>query len=83
MRVSQEFTCIYPQPNADVDALPRKEWRECAREILAAFKPGGSRYQGCCCPYGEHTLLTGEEASRLTRAGFLVENDSEEDDRCE
>jgi hypothetical protein len=75
-----EFTCVYPQPGCQVDALP-DEWRSLAREILAKYRTdrteGSMKYQGCCCEYGQHRLLDDAEADRLRAAGFLVENDTE------
>ena len=75
-----EFTCIYPQPGCNVEALP-EEWREQARAILEKYRTdrteGGLKYQGCCCSYGNHRLLDAAEAEKLRAAGFLVENDSE------
>ena len=74
-----EFTCVYPQPGCDVEALPLP-WRERASEILETYNPerteGGLKYQGCCCGH-EHLLLDDATAQKLRNAGFLVENDSE------
>jgi hypothetical protein len=74
-----EFTCVYPQPGCDVEALPLP-WRERATEILETYNPerteGGLKYQGCCCGH-EHLLLDDATAQKLRDAGFLVENDSE------
>jgi hypothetical protein len=75
-----EYTCVYPQPGCQIDALP-DEWRESAQEILEQYKPdrmeGSLKYQGCCCSYGNHRLLSAAEAQALRDAGFLVENDTE------
>ncbi|HSX22370.1 MAG TPA: hypothetical protein VLE97_06295 [Gaiellaceae bacterium] len=75
-----EYTCVYPQPGCQVDALP-EEWRDLAREILGKYRPdrteGSLKYQGCCCEYGQHRLLDDADAKRLRAAGFLVENDTE------
>jgi len=72
----QDWHCIYPQPGADVAALP-EQWQERAEEILRDYKPNGPKHQGCCCAYGSHRLLHNDEAQRLTDAGFLVEAESE------
>ena len=77
------YTCIYPQPGCNLDALENAEWRARADEILAKYNEGhageGIRHQGCCCDYGAHQLLIDERADALRAAGFLVENDSEDD----
>ena len=72
-----EYTCVYPQPGCNVDALP-EEWREEAKEILNKYRADrdGPKYQGCCCSYGNHRLLDDAEAQQLRDAGFLVENDT-------
>lgn len=74
-----EFTCVYPQPGCDVDALPLP-WRERAQEILETYNiermEGSQKYQGCCCGH-EHLLLDDEAQAKLRAAGFVVENDSE------
>ena len=76
----EEFTHIYPQAGCDVTVLP-SEWMERAQDILAAFDAEraaeGMKYQGCCCEYGNHRLLSADEAQKLRDAGFLVENDTE------
>jgi hypothetical protein len=73
------YTCVYPQPGCDVEALPLP-WRERAAEILETYNPerteGGLKYQGCCCGH-EHLLLDDATAQKLRDAGFLVENDTE------
>ena len=75
-----EFTCIYPQPGCDVDALPPK-WRECARDILAyhynvEHAAEGQLRQGCCCG-NEHAKLDEATTQQLRAKGFLVEHDAE------
>ena len=74
-----EYTCVYPQPGCQIDALP-EEWREDAQEILDHYRPDrmedGLKYQGCCCGH-QHKLLDDAEAGKLRGAGFLVENDTE------
>ena len=75
-----EFTCVYPQPGCNVDALP-EEWQAQAKEILRTYRDRGEdgpKYQGCCCSYGNHRLLDDAEARKLRGAGFLVENDTSE-----
>ena len=76
-------TCIFPQPGCDVDALEYDEWRVAAAEILKKYnvKLGeeGSRYQGCCCGH-THRLLSPAVAAKLREAGFLVENDVEDEE---
>ena len=73
-----EFTCVYPQPGCNVEALP-EAWRARAAMILADYKPNSSKYQGCCCDYGEHVRLDDERAAALRAARFIVENDSEDE----
>jgi len=74
-----EYTCIFPQPGCQIDALP-EAWREDAQEILEQYKPDrvedGLKYQGCCCGH-QHKLLDEAEQLKLRAAGFLVENDTE------
>lgn len=74
-----EYTCVYPQPGCQIDALP-EEWRENAQEILDQYRPDrmedGLKYQGCCCGH-QHKLLDDAEAQKLRDGGFLVENDTE------
>jgi len=74
-----EYTCIYPQPGCQIDALP-EEWREDAQEILEHYRADrmedGLKYQGCCCGH-QHKLLDDAAAQKLRGAGFLVENDTE------
>lgn len=81
-----EYTCIYPQPGCQVDALKKvpgvhPEWLEAFEEIMAQPKfaeraAEGLKYQGCCCGH-KHLLLAGTDAQMLRDAGFLVENDTE------
>ena len=74
-----EFTCVFPQPGCQVEALP-EEWREDAQEVLERYRPDrmedGLKYQGCCCGH-QHKLLDDAEQQKLRGAGFLVENDTE------
>ena len=74
-----EYTCVYPQPGGQIDALP-SEWQERAQEILDQYRSdrieGGLKYQGCCCGH-QHKLLDDAEAQKLRGAGFLIENDTE------
>jgi len=74
-----EYTCIYPQPGCQIDALP-EEWREDAQEILEHYRADrmedGLKYHGCCCGH-QHKLLDDAAAQKLRGAGFLVENDTE------
>lgn len=82
-----EYTCIFPQPGCEIDALTRvpgapPEWVGRAREIVAQTRfaqraAEGLRYQGCCCDYGLHLLLADETVEMLRAAGFVVENDCE------
>jgi hypothetical protein len=78
-----EYTCIFPQPGCNIDALESEEWRIVAEHILlkynAKLAEEGSRYQGCCCGHS-HKPLSDEVADKLRKAGFLVENDSEYDE---
>ena len=80
-----EFTCIFPQPNCQIDLL-RPEWQERAQEILDQYRPdrveGSLKYQGCCCGH-QHKLLDDAEAQKLRDAGFLVENDTETQEQSE
>lgn len=81
-----EYTCIYPQPGCQTDALKKvpgmhPEWLEASEEIMAQPKfaeraAEGLKYQGCCCGH-KHLLLTDTDAQMLRDAGFLVENDTE------
>lgn len=77
-----KFTCVYPQAGCTVEALPLP-WRERAEEILETFNVEraaeglAGRYQSCCCGH-EHLLLDDAAAAKLRAAGFVVENDSEE-----
>ncbi len=81
-----EYTCIYPQPGCQVDALKKvpgmhPEWLEAVETIMAQPKfaeraAEGLKYQGCCCGH-RHLLLTETDAQMLRDAGFLVENDTE------
>ena len=81
-----EYTCIYPQPGCQVDALKKvpgmhPEWLEALEEIMEQPKfaeraAEGLKYQGCCCGH-KHLLLAGTDAQMLRDAGFLVENDTE------
>jgi thioesterase domain-containing protein len=77
------YTCIYPQPNCDIDALESAEWRLRAQEILnkynVALGEEGSRHQGCCCGH-THRLLSDQTAKELRAAGFLIENEADPDD---
>lgn|SRR5574341_86138 len=74
-----EFTCVYPQPECQIDLLP-SEWIERANEILAEYDvehaAEGMKYQGCCCGH-THKLLDDEAAQKLRDGGFIVENDTE------
>lgn len=82
-----EFTCIYPQPGCEIEALKKvpgvhPEWIEAAQEIMeqpkfAERSAEGLKHQGCCCG-NKHLLLDDAAAKALRAAGFLVENDSEE-----
>jgi hypothetical protein len=71
------YTCIFPQPGCDLDALESDAWREAATEILKKYnaKRGDEsrRYLACCCGH-EHLLIGPEKAAKLRAAGFLVEN---------
>lgn len=81
-----EYTCIYPQPGCQVDALKKvpgmhPEWLEALEEITAQPKfaersAEGLKYQGCCCGH-KHLLISDTDAQMLRDAGFLVENDTE------
>jgi hypothetical protein len=81
-----EYTCIYPQPGCQVDALKKvpgmhPEWLEALEDIMeqpkfAARAAEGLKYQGCCCGH-KHLLLADTDAQMLRDAGFLVENDTE------
>jgi len=81
-----EYTCIYPQPGCQVDALKKvpgmhSEWLEALEEIMEQPKfaeraAEGLKYQGCCCGH-KHLLLADTDAQMLRDAGFLVENDTE------
>jgi hypothetical protein len=81
-----EYTCIYPQPGCQVDALKKvpgmhPEWLETLEGIMeqpkfAARAAEGLKYQGCCCGH-KHLLLADTDAQMLRDAGFLVENDTE------
>jgi hypothetical protein len=74
-----EYTCVYPQPGCQIDALP-DEWRERAQDILEQYRPDrvedGLKYQGCCCG-NQHKLLDEATTTQLRTAGFLVEHDAE------
>jgi hypothetical protein len=74
-----EFTCVYPQPGCQIEALP-EEWREDAQDILDQYRTDrmedGLKYQGCCCGH-RHKLLDEAAQQTLRSAGFLVENDTE------
>jgi hypothetical protein len=81
-----EFTCIYPQPGCQIEALKNvpgmhPEWIETAQEIVEQSKfaeraAEGLKYQGCCCGH-KHLLLGDADAQMLRGAGFVVENDTE------
>ena len=81
-----EYTCIYPQPGCQVDALKNvpgmhPEWIEAAENIMeqsqfAERAAEGLKYQGCCCGH-KHLLLGDADAEMLRGAGFVVENDTE------
>lgn len=81
-----EFTCIYPQPGCQIEALKNvpgmhPEWIEAAQEIMEQPKfaeraAEGLKYQGCCCG-NKHLLLDDVEAKQLHGAGFLIENNTE------
>jgi hypothetical protein len=76
---SEEFTCIFPQPGCDVQALPT-EWRERAAEILEKYNvtwaTEGIKVQGCCCG-NAHKKLDDDASAQLRDAGFIVEHDAE------
>jgi hypothetical protein len=64
-----EYTCIYPQPGCQVDALKKvpgmhPEWLEALEEIMGQ-------------PKHKHLLLADTDAQMLRDAGCLVENDTE------
>jgi hypothetical protein len=81
-----EYTCIYPQPGCNLDALKavagvHPEWIEAAEEIVEQPRfseraAEGLKYQGCCCGH-KHLKLDDAEATKLRAAGFIVENDSQ------
>lgn len=81
-----EFTCIYPQPGCQIEALEQvpgmhPEWIEAAEGIIeqprfAERAAEGLKYQGCCCCH-KHLLLEDADAQKLRDAGFVVENDTE------
>lgn len=74
-----EYTCIFPQPGCNIDALP-PEWHERAQEILEQYNSeqaaSGLKAQGCCCG-NAHKRLDEQAVAQLRNAGFLVEHDSE------
>jgi len=82
----EEYTCVYPQPGCNIDALKdvpgmHPEWLQAAQEIVEQPKfaeraAEGLKYQGCCCGH-THKLLDSAAAQKLRDAGFLVENDTE------
>lgn len=73
-----DYTCIFPQPGCDIDALESAEWRASAADLLKKYNiergKEGSRYQGCCCGH-THRSISAQAAEKLRAAGFLVEND--------
>ena len=75
-----EFTCVFPQPGCQLDALPL-EWREHAEEILEQYSvkhaAEGMKVQGCCCGH-RHAKLDDATTAKLRSAGFIVEHDAEE-----
>jgi hypothetical protein len=81
-----EFTCVYPQPGCQIEALKKvpgmhPEWLEAAEEIVEQPKfaeraAEGLKYQGCCCGH-KHLLIADTDAQMLRDAGFVVENDTE------
>jgi hypothetical protein len=77
---TSEFTCVFPQPGCDLDALESEEWRASASEILRKYDSThaaeGLRHQGCCCGH-THKKLSPDKIVQLCSAGFLVENDAE------
>jgi hypothetical protein len=75
----EEFTCVYPQPGCQIEALPA-QWRDRAVEILTCYRQSlaaeGMLRQGCCCGH-EHQKLDAVAEEKLRSAGFLIEHDSE------
>lgn len=76
-----EYTCVFPLPGCDVNALPPK-WRERAQDILdnysARHAADGLKIQGCCCGH-EHEKLDEADTQQLRDRGFAVEHDAAED----
>jgi hypothetical protein len=74
-----EFTCIFPQPGCQIDALP-PEWRDHAEELLEQYSvkhaAEGMKVQGCCCGH-THKKLDEATTAQLREAGFIVEHDVE------
>lgn len=74
------YTCIFPQPGCDINALESEEWRLAATELLKKYSlelgKEGSRYQGCCCGH-THRAIDPQAAKKLRAAGFFVENDTD------
>ena len=86
--VHVEYSCVYPQPNCQIDLLLTEwpEWHERAQEIIEQYNvehmQGSLKYQGCCCGH-EHKLLDDVAAQKLRDAGFIVENDIETQEQME
>lgn len=75
----EEYTCVFPQPGADVSVLP-PEWRARAHEILEKYNvtwaAEGIKVQGCCCG-NEHKKLDEATSTQFCDAGFLIEHNAE------
>ena len=74
------YHCVFPQADANVDALPR-DWRQEAQRIveyIAGYlrrnpdRIGDRLHCGCCCGHS-HKILTDAEVKTLQSAGFIVE----------
>ena len=76
-----EFTCVYPTPGCQLDALPFPSWQEHAVELLEQYNveraAEGLKRQGCCCGH-THAKLDAVASAQLRAAGFIVEHDAEE-----
>lgn len=76
-RSSNDYSCVFPQPGCKIDLLPPK-WQARATEIVHNYRADlDTKYQGCCCAYGEHEKLDEKTTQRLRDGGFVVEHDSE------